>query len=76
MAFLPKDRVVVMENRNNEVEDLITVSVVTFNHAPYIKQCIDSILGQTWQNLEILVVDVGFAAYQRGQPVAAQWVWL
>ena len=57
LAFLPKDRVVVMENRNNEVEDLITVSVVTFNHAPYIKQCIDSILGQTWQNLEILVVD-------------------
>ena len=33
------------------------MSVVTFNHAPYIKQCIDSILGQTWQNLEILVVD-------------------
>ena len=57
MAFLPKDKVVVMEHRSHEVEDLITVSVVTFNHAPYIKQCIDSILGQTWQNLEILVVD-------------------
>ena len=57
LAFLPKDKVVVMEHRSHEVEDLITVSVVTFNHAPYIKQCIDSILGQTWQNLEILVVD-------------------
>ena len=46
-----------MEKWNEEVEDLITVSVVTYNHAPYIKECIDSILGQTWQNLEILVVD-------------------
>ncbi len=46
-----------MEKRNEEVEELITVSVVTYNHAPYIKECIDSILSQTWQNLEILVID-------------------
>lgn len=46
-----------MGKQNHKVEDLITVSVVTYNHAPYIKECIDSILGQTWQNLEILVVD-------------------
>ena len=46
-----------MGKQNHKVEDLITVSVVTYNHAQYIKECIDSILGQTWQNLEILVVD-------------------
>ncbi len=46
-----------MGKQNHKVEDLITVSVVTYNHAPYIKECIDSILEQTWQNLEILVVD-------------------
>ena len=46
-----------MGKQNHKVEDLITVSVVAYNHAPYIKECIDSILGQTWQNLEILVVD-------------------
>lgn len=46
-----------IETWNHEVEDLITVSAIAYNHATYIKECIDSISSQTWQNLEILVVD-------------------
>ncbi len=38
-------------------EELVTVSVVTYNHEAYVKQCIDAILAQTWKNLEIIVVD-------------------
>ena len=38
-------------------EELVTVSVVTYNHEAYVKQCMDAILAQTWKNLEIIVVD-------------------
>ena len=41
----------------NPAEELVTVSVVTYNHEAYVKQCMDAILAQTWTNLEIIVVD-------------------
>ena len=38
---------------------LISVIVPIFNVEPYLQRCIDSIVVQTYQNLEILLVDDG-----------------
>ena len=38
---------------------LISVIVPVYNVAPYLEACLDSILGQTYQNLEVVVCDDG-----------------
>ena len=38
---------------------LISVIVPVYNVRPYLKRCIDSIIAQTYSNLEILLVDDG-----------------
>lgn len=40
-------------------EELISVIVPVYNVERYLKRCVDSIIGQTYQNLEILLVDDG-----------------
>ena len=37
----------------------ISVIVPVYNVRPYLKRCIDSIIAQTYSNLEILLVDDG-----------------
>ena len=39
--------------------DKISVIVPVYNVEPYIKQCIDSIVNQTYKNLEIILIDDG-----------------
>ena len=39
--------------------ELISVIVPVFNGAPYLSRCIDSILKQTYENLQILIIDDG-----------------
>ena len=51
IAAIPKDEQTVP----------VTIGVACYNIAPYIARCLDSILAQTYRNLEILVVDNGSA---------------
>ena len=41
------------------MEDLITVIVPIYNVELYLRKCIDSITGQSYKNLEIILVDDG-----------------
>lgn len=38
---------------------LVTVGIALYNHENYIKECIESIVDQTYKNLEIIVIDDG-----------------
>ncbi|WP_346035319.1 bifunctional glycosyltransferase/CDP-glycerol:glycerophosphate glycerophosphotransferase [Brevibacterium picturae] len=38
---------------------LLTVVVPTFNVASYLRECLDSVLGQSYSNLDVLIVDDG-----------------
>ena len=38
---------------------LISVVIPVYNVDKYLRQCLDSVIGQTYDNLEILVVDDG-----------------
>lgn len=41
------------------MEDKISVIVPVYNVEPYLRQCLDSIISQTYRNLEILLIDDG-----------------
>ena len=39
--------------------DLISVIVPVYNVEPYLRKCVDSILAQSYSNLEVILVDDG-----------------
>ena len=43
----------------NHLNPLVSVVIASYNHAPYIEECIKSILIQTYPHIELLVVDDG-----------------
>ena len=40
-------------------DDLISVIISAYNHEKYIEECIRSIMAQTYQNIELIVIDDG-----------------
>ena len=45
------------------MNDLISVIVPIYNVELYLRECIESILGQTYKNLEVLLIDDGSTDY-------------
>lgn len=43
----------------NEALPLVTVAVPCYNHERYVAECIESIISQTYKNIELIVVDDG-----------------
>ena len=41
-----------------DVQPLVTVIIASYNHGPYIEQSIQSVLDQTYPNIELLVIDI------------------
>lgn len=44
---------------DNQAQPLVSVIIASYNHAHYIEQTIDSVMQQTYPNLELLVIDDG-----------------
>ena len=50
-------------------EPLVTVGVPLYNHQNYIEQCLESVVKQTYKNIEIIIIDDGSKdnSYQRAK---------
>ncbi|MEO9525137.1 glycosyltransferase family 2 protein [Marinobacter alexandrii] len=48
-----------MQSIGEKDDPLVSVVIATFNMGQYLPEAVDSVLSQTWKNLEVIVVDDG-----------------
>ena len=41
------------------MNNLITIAIASYNNSKYIERCIESVINQTYKNLEVLIIDDG-----------------
>jgi GT2 family glycosyltransferase len=46
-----------MERPLTETDPLVSIVLVTWNSAPYLRRCLEGITQQTWRNVELIAVD-------------------
>ena len=49
----------VIRKKQNEKEVIVSLVIPVYNSAPYLRQCLDSIIQQTYEILEIICVNDG-----------------
>lgn len=47
------------ENKLMATQPLVTVIIPSYNHAQYISQAIESVISQSYKNIELIVIDDG-----------------
>src|SRR6266496_4166301 len=48
-----------LENRKSLEVSLVSVVIPCYNHAHFLSEAIESVMAQTWQQFEVIVVDDG-----------------
>jgi len=48
-----------LKNLKNDIKKMISIIIPTYNRAKLIKESIKSVLNQTYQNFELLIMDDG-----------------
>lgn len=41
------------------MNELVSIGIALYNNKPYLKRCLDSVIGQSYKNIEILIIDDG-----------------